>query len=130
MTPTQWSYVFPATADVEGDSVSVTVSAGSASFLGTSSSQISIADLSSASVIVGSYSIAVIVEDASGSTSYTISLEVQEDPCILNGIPAIAVPDLSAYVYKTSSSFTFSAATVCGTATFALNPSSNWLTLS
>jgi len=114
-TTAAWNYTLPTIVDSEGDSVTLSVNLGNATFVKFTSSNISfdIADISAAEVLIGTYDIAVRLSDATGSSLYTMTLKVS-DPCLERGIVPIAIPKMTAQVGVSTAKFEFSPSTECG----------------
>ena len=127
--PSTWILTFPTIVDPEGDSVSVNVSLGSATFVSASQTALEISDVSLATVLVGQYSVQITLSDPYGSNVVAVVLNV-DDPCLTNGISPLSVPGINSVVNGAPGSFIFSRTTNCGPASFALVQSFPWLTLS
>ena len=116
---TQWSYNFPKASDTEGDQITVTTVLGAATFVTATTTGLSIPNISSTAVSVGTFPITVTLSDPTGQTPYNFNLIV-EDPCLTSGIAPLAVPNIAAKVNGMSGTFSFSRVTACGLATFTL----------
>ena len=79
---------------------------------------------------MGTHQIIVTLADMTGSTSYALSLSIT-DPCLQSSaISPITIPPIGALVNKSPVTYTFSATTACGPATFSLLSTHSWLSIS
>jgi len=97
----------------------VTTVLGAATFVTATTTGLSIPNISSTAVSVGTFPITVTLSDPTGQTPYNFNLIV-EDPCLTSGIAPLAVPNIAAKVNGMSGTFSFSRVTACGLATFTL----------
>ena len=100
-----WSYMFPVVVDADGDMVTVeVVNTGGATFVQVFNDRLEIADLSAASVLVGSYQMTIDTFDGFDRTSYLLTLSITIN---CSTMPAISVPNMVAHVNYLTDSFSF-----------------------
>jgi len=128
--PSSWAYPWPARTDAENNVITLSANVGAATFFTYTQAQLGIADLSSTSVIQGVYTISVTLSDSfSSSATQSVTIYIQEEACVLNGIAQIVVPSITSRVNYAANTHALSTTTECGPAVFALDKSFSWLSM-